>query len=411
MRNGHPLPSAPTDRTVARFGNSPPGDNRTNDTTPTITGAGGITGDTITLSANGTVVGSGTVANGTWAVTTSGLIDGAYSLTATQTDAAQNVSLSSQPLLVTIDTSLPVTTPVSLTVQPNSGPALIGITLPTDPDDNFSDPNQAPTIAVFSLPSNGIVTLGGVTPVSVGQQLTTSQLTGLDFTPTGQTGTTGTFTYAVTDLAGNPGTGAATFTIAAPPPPPPPPPPPLLTVQKFDFLFTYNDGKDYYIGTVTDDGRFGYHNGYVQTTIAGQYQIFAVEPNLASEAPGTVSVSIYSHGGVGQASPNPIKTSKGCPTASTGWPVNRSTPRCRRRSARVQRPRRSVVQDDPVLGLRLHVCRWQGLLYRHGCIGNCIYSWPFNVTDASGNLVGSYSVFKQGQTTRTDSTVVVDGSR
>ena len=77
-------------------------------------------------------------------------MDGAYSLTATQTDAGRTVSLSSTPLLVTIDTSLPVTTPVSLTVQPNSGPALIGIALPTDPDDNFNDPNQAPTIVVFS---------------------------------------------------------------------------------------------------------------------------------------------------------------------------------------------------------------------------------------------------------------------
>src|SRR5438477_356121 len=60
------------------------------------------------------------------------------------------------------DTMPPSTTPVSLTVAGNSGPTLIGIALPTDP--NYASAQL--TITVTGLPNDGTVLLGDdVTPV------------------------------------------------------------------------------------------------------------------------------------------------------------------------------------------------------------------------------------------------------
>jgi hypothetical protein len=73
----------------------------------------------------------------------------------------------------------------------------------------------------------------------------------------------------------------------------------------FDFVFTYNDGKDYYFGTVADNGTFGYHTGQLLTTASGQYNIYQQDSSTTTAAAGTVSVLYYSHGGPGQASYTP----------------------------------------------------------------------------------------------------------
>jgi hypothetical protein len=73
----------------------------------------------------------------------------------------------------------------------------------------------------------------------------------------------------------------------------------------FDFVFTYNDGKDYYFGTVADNGTFGYHTGQLLTTASGQYNIYQQDSGTTTAAAGTVSVFYYSHGGPGQASYTP----------------------------------------------------------------------------------------------------------
>nr|WP_321985504.1 Ig-like domain-containing protein [uncultured Lichenicoccus sp.] len=83
------------------------GDGITNVITPTITGTG-TAGDTVTLHDGSAVIGTTTVAaNGTWSVTSGMLAAGANSLTATQTDAAGNVSAVSSALSLTIDTTAP----------------------------------------------------------------------------------------------------------------------------------------------------------------------------------------------------------------------------------------------------------------------------------------------------------------
>ena len=73
----------------------------------------------------------------------------------------------------------------------------------------------------------------------------------------------------------------------------------------FDFEFTYNDGKDYYFGTVADNGTFGYHAGQLITTASGRYNIYQQDSSTTTAASGTVSVTYYSHGGPGQASYTP----------------------------------------------------------------------------------------------------------
>jgi hypothetical protein len=89
----------------------------------------------------------------------------------------------------------------------------------------------------------------------------------------------------------------------------------LIRVQSgapnlFDFVFTYDGGADYYYGTVADNGSFGY---FVNDTFAlggGAYDIFS-QAGTTTEAPGTVFVTYYSHGGPGQASYTPALTAAG----------------------------------------------------------------------------------------------------
>jgi Ca2+-binding RTX toxin-like protein len=84
-------------------------DEITNDTTPTIDGAGAEPFATITVYQNGTEIGT-TTANldGNWAFTVpSNLVDGTYDFQVTQTDLVGNTSAPSVVLAVTIDTVNP----------------------------------------------------------------------------------------------------------------------------------------------------------------------------------------------------------------------------------------------------------------------------------------------------------------
>ncbi|PWK34954.1 Ig-like domain-containing protein [Cupriavidus plantarum] len=115
-------PSAPiiagaTDDAAPIVGPVPSG-GVTNDTTPTLTGTAEA-GSTVRLYNGTTLVGTA-VANGlgAWSITPSpALIDGSYSLTATATDAAGNVSGQSAAFNVIIDT----TPPAVPTINPSNG--------------------------------------------------------------------------------------------------------------------------------------------------------------------------------------------------------------------------------------------------------------------------------------------------
>src|SRR5918997_5336042 len=101
------------------------------DNTPTITGTG-EPGATVEVTVDGVVVGTTTVApDGTWSlVVPDALGDGSHTVTATQTDAAGNVSPASDPVTFTVDTTAPdppvVTSPADGDVTADSTPTITG---------------------------------------------------------------------------------------------------------------------------------------------------------------------------------------------------------------------------------------------------------------------------------------------
>ncbi|NBR07985.1 MAG: adhesin, partial [Planctomycetes bacterium] len=93
----------------------------TSNSQPPISGTG-EPGSTITLYDGSSLVGTAIVnANGTWSITpTSPLADGTHTFTSTATDGAGNVSLSSSPINITIDTVNPLP-PVVVSVSQDTG--------------------------------------------------------------------------------------------------------------------------------------------------------------------------------------------------------------------------------------------------------------------------------------------------
>ncbi len=130
----------------------------------------------------------------------------------TVSDPDGTTSTGAATLSVVANADGPVTSPASLTVSANAGPTAIGIAAPTDP----ADPTSSLTITVLGLPSEGMILLAdGVTPVSAGEFLTASQLTGLKFTPhAGVVAESSIFSYSVSDPAGNSSFGEATLSVA-----------------------------------------------------------------------------------------------------------------------------------------------------------------------------------------------------
>ncbi len=100
-------PSAP-DLASGNDSGSSSSDNLTTVTTPTFTGTAEA-GATVTLydTDGTTVLGTSIATGGIWSITASALAAGSHTLTAKATDAAGNVSSSSGPLDITIDTTAP----------------------------------------------------------------------------------------------------------------------------------------------------------------------------------------------------------------------------------------------------------------------------------------------------------------
>jgi len=99
--------------------------------TPTITGGGGVPGDTVTVKdANGNPVCTTTItsSDGTWSCTVStALPAGSNTLTAVQTDTSGNPSPASNPVTVTVDTTPPaLTNPASGSTLATATPTISG---------------------------------------------------------------------------------------------------------------------------------------------------------------------------------------------------------------------------------------------------------------------------------------------
>jgi len=125
----HTAPNAPStpDLSTGSDSGASNSDNITNATTPTFTGTA-ESGSTVTLydTDGSTVLGTGTATGGNWSITTSTLSSGSHTLTAKASDAAGNVSSASSGLSVTIDTTVPTVSSVSV---PGNGLYKAGDTL------------------------------------------------------------------------------------------------------------------------------------------------------------------------------------------------------------------------------------------------------------------------------------------
>ncbi|MGN7733697.1 Ig-like domain-containing protein [Ensifer sp. 22564] len=96
---------------------------RTDDTTPTVSGAGATPGDVINVYDNGALLGSTTVQpNGTWQFTpTSQLTQGAHALTVTSVDPVGNESNPSAPFNLVVDTTAPTATAAVSAITVDTG--------------------------------------------------------------------------------------------------------------------------------------------------------------------------------------------------------------------------------------------------------------------------------------------------
>ena len=389
------VPPAPVGLTLSPESDSGVlGDNVTNNLSPVISGTGEVD-NIVTLFDGGIAVGSGTVGgDGRWAVIPVALADGAHNLVATERDAFGGVSASSPALSLTIDTSPPLTLPVSREIVWNSGATPIGIAAPSDAAD-------ALTVTVEALPANGTVTLAdGVTAVTLNLTLTIGELTGLAFTPgANQIGLNGSFGYRVVDPAGNQSVGSAALSVV-----------PAESASLFDFVFTYTGSSDYYLGTVADDGTFGYQVGAPISVGLGQYNIFYNEGSTA-QAAGTVVVTYYSHGGLGQLSSTPIGTAAGLPSGLGGLGSESDAVRGIDGQAH---PFSSNLEPtfatNSLFGFVYSYADgagfYSGTVADDGSFG--VTSGSRAVIDPFGNVLGTYSVFGSGVTTRAPGTVVVD---
>ncbi len=182
-------------------------DNKTNDSTPTLSATGGITGDTITLSAtNGTstvtcsyVVGSAT------SCTLPTLSDGTWTVSSSVTDLAGNTTNNPTSLSIGIDTSATGGLAVDLATSSDTGTS--------STDDNTSD--ATPTFSLTGQATGDVVVItasrAGATDV------TCTYTVGVASSCTLGTLTDGSWSVVanVTDASGNTGnTSALSMTIA-----------------------------------------------------------------------------------------------------------------------------------------------------------------------------------------------------
>ncbi len=195
----HTAPNAPStpDLSTGSDSGASNSDNITNATTPTFTGTA-ESGSTVTLydTDGSTVLGTGTATGGNWSITTSTLSSGSHTLTAKASDAAGNVSSASSGLSVTIDTTVPTVSSVSV---PGNGLHKAGDTL------SFTvNTDEAVTVDTSGGTPRLALDVGGTT-VYAGYA-SGSGSSALVFSYTVQAGDTDTDGIAVNALQANGGT-------------------------------------------------------------------------------------------------------------------------------------------------------------------------------------------------------------
>ena len=202
-------PAAPDLATASDLGASGT-DNLTSDNTPTMSIAGGVDGDTVTMTA--TPSGGGTPVTCTYVLPASGcdlgtLADGVWDVTASVTDPAGNSSGTSAPLAITIDTTAPSApgAPDLNAASDTGSSSTDNLTGDNTPHIDLPGGTAGDTITIIATPT------GGGTPVSC--TFVVGQATGCDL-PALADGDW-TISATATDPAGNvsPSTAGPTITI------------------------------------------------------------------------------------------------------------------------------------------------------------------------------------------------------
>ena len=178
----------------------------------------------------------------------------------------------------------------------------------------------------------------------------------------------------------------------------------------FDFVFTYNDGKDYYYGTVADNGSFGYHEGQLITTAFGEYHIYN-EEGSTTQSPGTVAVTYYSHGGPGQASYTPVTTALGQADGTGGLGSEAdSILGTDGLDHRFSASSEAVFSTSSLFGFVFTYA--EGAAYYSGTVADDgTYGYAAIAASASPYLSvssGNYYIFSEGSTAEASGTVIVN---
>lgn len=176
-------------------------DQITNVTTPLFNGLAEINSTVILYDTDGTtVLGTGVAAGGIWTITSSTLTAGVHTITAKSIDAAGNISLASDGLLVTIDHTSPLLAIASSSPRLKAGEtAIITFTFSKDPVGTFG----------WDGTSGDVLVSGGTLSAISGTGILRTAV----FTPTANTNS-GSATVTVlansyTDIAGNFGAAAS----------------------------------------------------------------------------------------------------------------------------------------------------------------------------------------------------------
>ncbi|MFY0405747.1 Ig-like domain-containing protein [Solicola sp. PLA-1-18] len=191
---------------------APVGGTTTNDQRPTIGGTG-ETGATVTVREGSTVVCTAVVTAGTWTCTpTTALDGGSHTVTATQTDPAQNLSDPSQPVTFTVE------------VVDEQAPLAPVIASPTDGD---TTTDTTPTVSGTGEPGATVTVKDGTTTVCTVRVGTQGDWTCTPTTPLA--GGNHPLTATQTDDADNTSPVSNTVTVTVRVPDTTAPPAPVLT--------------------------------------------------------------------------------------------------------------------------------------------------------------------------------------
>jgi hypothetical protein len=168
----------------------------TNDNTPTITGTT-ESGTTVEVFDGVTLLGSAVVTGTDWTFTSTTLSDTTHSITAKATDAANNTSVSSNILTLTVDAATPTLSPVHIqSNNANTARAKVGDTITLTFTSSESILTPTVTIATHSVTPTGGPTSWTATYTMV----------------SGDTAGTVPFSINFSDLASNPGTAVSSTT-------------------------------------------------------------------------------------------------------------------------------------------------------------------------------------------------------